>query len=89
MTDQGLQPDPEKVRAVRSMPIPGSKEDVRRFLGFVQYLSKFIPNMSTVDALLRDVMKRDVVFYWNKQQQRSFDELKELYCSTLVFVVVY
>ena len=47
VTDQGLQPDPEKVRAVRSMPVPGSKEDVRRFLGFVQYLSKFIPNMST------------------------------------------
>ena len=84
VTDQGLQPDPEKVRAVRSMPVPGSKEDVRRFLGFVQYLSKFIPNMSTVDAPLRDVMKRNVDFYWNKQQQRSFDELKELCCSTPV-----
>ena len=65
VTDQGLQPDPEKVRAVRSMPVPGSKEDVRRFLVFVQYLSKLIPNMSTVDASLRDVMKRDVDFYWN------------------------
>ena len=84
VTDQGLQPDPDKVRAVRSMPVPGSKEDVRRFLGFVQYLSKFIPNMSTVDAPLRDVMKRDVDLYWNKQQQRSFDELKELCCSTQV-----
>ena len=29
-------------------------------------------------------MKRDVDFYWNKQQQRSFDELKELCCSTPV-----
>ena len=29
VTDQGLQPDPKKVRAVRSMPVPGSKEDVR------------------------------------------------------------
>ena len=84
VTDQGLQPDPEKVRAVRSMPVPGSKEDVCRFLRFVQYLSKFIPNMSTVDAPLRDVMKRDVDFYWNKQQQRNFDELKELCCSTPV-----
>ena len=82
--DQGLQPDLEKVRAVRSMPVPGSKEDVRRFLGFVQYLSKFIPNMSTVDAPLRDVMKRNVDFYWHKQQQRSFDELKELCCNTPV-----
>ena len=29
-------------------------------------------------------MKRDVDFYWNKQQQRSFDELKELCCRTPV-----
>ena len=40
--------------------------------------------MSTVDAPLRDVMKRDVDFYWNKQQLRSFDELKELCCRTPV-----
>ena len=84
VTGQGLQPDPEKVRAVRSMPVPGSKEDVRRILGFVQYLSKFIPNMSRVDGPLRDVMNRNVEFYWNKQQLRSFDELKELCCSTPV-----
>ena len=58
MTHQGFQPDPEKVQAVRSMPTPGTKEDVRRFLGFVKYLPKFIPNLSTVDAPLRDVMKK-------------------------------
>ena len=52
VNDRGLPPDPENVRAVRSMPVPGSKEDVRRFLGFVQYLSKFIPKMITVDAPL-------------------------------------
>ena len=32
VTDQGLEPDPEKIRAVRKMPVPQSKENVRRFL---------------------------------------------------------
>ena len=69
------------------MPVPGSNEDVCRFLGFVQYISKFIPNMSTFHHIpLRDVMKRNVDFQWNNQQQRSFDELTELCRSTPVLV---
>ena len=39
VTKQGLKPDPDKVRVVLEMPTPESKEDTRRFLGFVQYLS--------------------------------------------------
>ena len=40
--------------------------------------------MSRVDASLRDVMKQDVDFHWDKSQQRSFEELKELCCSVPV-----
>ena len=79
VTDPGLETDPEKIRAVRKMSVSQSKEDVRRFLGFVQYLSKFIPNMNTMDAPLRNVMKRDS--HWDKPQQRNFEEMKKLCCS--------
>lgn len=34
----GLKPDPNKIKAVIDMPPPDSKEAVRRFLGFIQYL---------------------------------------------------
>ena len=33
---EGLKPDPEKVRAIKEMPPPTTKEDVRRFLGSIQ-----------------------------------------------------
>lgn len=50
LTDKGLQPAPEKVRTIREMPVPTDKEDVRRFLGLVQYLEKFLPHLSQEDA---------------------------------------
>ena len=81
---EGLEADPEKIRAVTEMPEPKSKEDIRRFLGIVQYLSKFLPDMSTVDAPLRDVIKHDVDFYWLDPQQKSFQKLKDMCTSAPV-----
>ena len=57
------------------MPTPESKEDIRKFLGFVQYLSRFITELSKVDAPLREVTRKDVDFYCDKPQKESFMEL--------------
>lgn len=80
LTAEGLKPDPAKVQAVRGMPEPVDKEGVRRFLGFVTYLSKFIPNLSEEDAPLRQLLKSNVEFAWQPAQKRAFARLKEL-CS--------
>lgn len=41
MTADGLKIDPEKIRAVRDMPIPTDVKGVQRLMGMVNYLSKF------------------------------------------------
>jgi transposase InsO family protein len=81
LTGNGVEADPRKVQAIIEMPPPTDKEGVRRILGFVQYLAKFIPNLSQVDAPLRILMKSDVPFHWDFEQENSFNELKKL-CST-------
>lgn len=78
ITADGLKPDPAKTEAVRCMPAPTDKEGVCRFLGFVTYLSKFIPNLSEIDAPLRQLTKGDVEFAWQPAQQQAFDKLKYL-----------
>ena len=40
----GIQPDPDKVKAIMSMPKPTNITEVRRFLGMTNQLSKFSPN---------------------------------------------
>lgn len=51
-------------------------EEVRSFLGLVNYVGKFIPDLSTVTEPLRRLTRNDVQFVWNKKQQQAFDGLK-------------
>ena len=77
LTPQGVHPDPEKVKAIMEMPAPSDKKGVERLLGTINYLAKFIPDMSTKTLPTRDLLKRDVVFEWVLPQDRAFQEIKE------------
>ena len=78
LTAEGLKIDPQKVKAIHEMPEPKTKEDVKWLLGFVQFLSRYLPKLSTVDAPLRELEKSDVLFHWNYPQMESFRKIKQL-----------
>ena len=42
ITFAGLQADPEKVKAITEMKSPTNVEELRRFIGLVNYLGKFL-----------------------------------------------
>ena len=48
ITSGGLQADPEKVKALTEIKSPTNVEEIRRFLGLVNYLGKFLPHFSAV-----------------------------------------
>ena len=81
LTSEGLKPDPSKVAAVRAMPTPKNKDDVKRFLEFVTYLAKFIPNLSELDVPLRELLKTNALFDWQPAQEEAFLKLKKQCCS--------
>ena len=78
LTQDGVKPDPEKVRAVQSMNKPENKQELLTFLGFVQYLGKFMPRMSDVSAPLRKLTEKSVVWNWSKEHDVSFNALKAM-----------
>ena len=52
LTTEGVKPDPAKVKNIRDMPNPEDKKGVKRILGTVNCLAKFIPNLSQVEEPL-------------------------------------
>ncbi|VDI82298.1 Hypothetical predicted protein [Mytilus galloprovincialis] len=54
------------------MSKPECVKDLQTFRGFIQYLGKFMPNMSTLSAPLRTLLG------WDEIQETSFQRLKEM-----------
>ena len=78
ISKDGLKIDPEKIRAIIDMPEPTDKAGVQRFLGMVQYVAKFIPNLSELSAPLRRLNESDVEWHWDQPQRESFSNLKQV-----------
>ena len=75
---QGMHPDPKKVQGITEMTAPMDKQQLQSFLGMVNYMGTFIPNLSHHTELLRAMLKKDNVFHWEDQQTRSFQQVKTL-----------
>ena len=84
LTSTGVKPDPEKVRAVQEMPVPDGRTSaekvkaVQRFLGFVNYLVKFVPHLADECEPLRRLTDKDADWVWEKHHQDAFNRVKQL-----------
>ncbi|XP_055585352.1 uncharacterized protein K02A2.6-like [Uranotaenia lowii] len=77
----GIKPDMDKLESIRNFREPKSGEEVRSFLGLVNYLSKFIPDLATLTDPLRQLTKQKQTFIWGPSQQAAFSKLKTLLAS--------
>ncbi len=80
----GIRPDPDKVKAIRSVQPPNNVGDVRRFLGMVNHLSKFSPNLAEKTQPLRELLHKTNQWMWGEPQQQAFQEIKQALMSSPV-----
>ncbi|XP_053326251.1 uncharacterized protein K02A2.6-like [Spea bombifrons] len=78
ISDQGVRPDPMKISAIKYMKKPQNVKDVQRFLGMVNYMGKFIPNLSEKIAPLRWLLEKKNAWNWNHEQETAWQHLKEV-----------
>ena len=75
---EGVEPDPRKIQGIEEMTAPETKQQFQSFLGMVTYMGSFIPHLSHHTEPPRQLLKKDVTFYWDNQLTRSFQEVKHL-----------
>lgn len=82
--EDGIQPDPGKVQAVKEMLPPASITELRRFLGMVNQLGKFLPNLAEETKPLRDLLSKENHWIWEESQEVAFQRIKGLLTTTSV-----
>ena len=83
-TSEGLGADPAKVAAITQMEVPEDVPAVQRFLGMIQYLTKFLPNLSDMVKPIRDLTAKDTAWIWDSPQIEAWNNVRTAVSSSPV-----
>uniref|UniRef100_A0A8C6K7U4 Gypsy retrotransposon integrase-like protein 1 n=1 Tax=Nothobranchius furzeri TaxID=105023 RepID=A0A8C6K7U4_NOTFU len=78
--------DPEKIKAVKDWPIPESRKQLQRFLGFANFYRRFIRNFSILAAPLTALTSTKQIFRWTKDADQAFLSLKQRFVDAPILV---
>lgn len=53
--DNGIHPDVDKLQRIRDWRVPHNYHDVQRFVGLVNYMANFLPDITMYTALLKSM----------------------------------
>ena len=85
--NSGVKADPEKIHAVKELPPPTNVSELRRFLGMVNQLSKFLPRVAEETKPLRNLLSTKNQWHWDSLQDQAFVKLKLLLSSSKVLAL--
>ncbi|GJP78104.1 hypothetical protein CLOP_g8430, partial [Closterium sp. NIES-67] len=68
----GVKIDPKKIATIQDWTPPTNLRELQSFLGFVNYVRRYIPNMAGVTSPLTDLRKKGKFYEWGGEQQASF-----------------
>lgn len=69
------------------MDAPKNVSELRSFLGMVNQMGRFIPNLAEKDKVLRDLLSKKNHWSWGTEQQAVFNRLKKKLSSTPVLAL--
>jgi ribonuclease HI len=86
VSGRGIEIDPAKVQAIRSMPTPRTEKEIRSFLGRINYVARFIAQPTATCEPLFKLLRKDVKIKWTEDCQRAFDKIKEYLLNPPILV---
>ena len=75
---KGVQPEPQKVKALTDMPLLNNKKELQAFLGIINYHGKFSSGTANVCDPLCKLTSSKVTWTWNASYQALFNKAKSL-----------
>ena len=75
--ENGIEADPDKVKAIVLLPSPQSTKQLATFIQKVKYMARFIPLSSQLLYPLQQVAKHDPL-QWNDKCEEVFQEVNDV-----------
>ena len=80
----GVSPDKNRVQAIKQMQPPSSATEARSFLGLVNTVARFVPNLAAMTEPIRRLTHKNTLWSWGPEQTEAFEKLCNLMSSDTV-----
>jgi len=82
----GIRKSDKHIAAIRDTPKASTREELQLFLGKATYYSSFIPNLSTQDRPLRDMLRAESLV-WSPAADKAFRDIREALISQQILML--
>jgi hypothetical protein len=73
---EGIKTDPNRVEGILKIGTSHNKKEVQSFLGKVNFLRRFIPNLAEIIKHITCMLKKGNEIKWNPETMKSFEDIK-------------
>eukprot|EP00253_Pinus_taeda_P012658 PITA_12658 len=73
ISKDGIRIDPERIQAILQIPYPRNTKELQAFLGKINFLRRFIPNLAELVRLLSNMLKKDAKVRWSLKAKQAFE----------------
>ncbi|XP_052477822.1 uncharacterized protein LOC105787918 [Gossypium raimondii] len=86
VSERGIEVDPDKIKAIQELPPPRTQKEVRGFLERLNYIARFIAQLTNqCDPIFR-LLRKHNPGEWNEECQAAFDKIKRYLSNPPVLV---
>ena len=79
-----VRPLRNQIEAIQKLEPPTTTKGCRRFVGMVNFVSIFCPELQKLLKPIYDLIRKGRQFVWGEEQQKAFDEIKHILQRPLV-----
>ena len=78
VSEDGVRPNEDKIKSIRSWPIPKNEKEVRQFLGTLGYYRRFIKDFAKLVKPLTSLLRKDKEFEITPEINECFQRCKQI-----------
>ena len=77
ISKDGVKVDPERVEAIKKVPLPQNLKALQSFNGQINFIRRFISNLAELMKSLQKLLKKDANFEWTDEGKIAFKSIKD------------
>ena len=86
VTQDGVKPNPEKIKVIKEWPLPRNEKELRAFLGILGYYRKFIKDFAKIAKPLTQQLRKGESVKHSREFISAFERCKEILTSSQILI---